>query len=128
MAQAVGFGARGPDLDPVDRICLNSWQLVRWQQVAVAVENALAFKEIADLKDKLAKEKLYLEEELRTALVGFSLTVGFSRHAAGAEQLYRAGKEALLAANVAEVEGRSPPLVTAPLPTPAMALRICVSD
>mgnify|MGYP001249564476 CR=1 FL=1 len=35
------------------------------QQVAVAVENALAFQEIAQLKDKLAKEKLYLEEELR---------------------------------------------------------------
>jgi formate hydrogenlyase transcriptional activator len=35
------------------------------QQVAVAVENALAFQQIAELKDKLAKEKLYLEEELR---------------------------------------------------------------
>ena len=34
------------------------------QQVAVAVENALAFQQIAELKDKLAKEKLYLEEEL----------------------------------------------------------------
>ncbi len=35
------------------------------KQVAVAVENALAFQQIAELKDKLAKEKLYLEEELR---------------------------------------------------------------
>ncbi len=35
------------------------------QPVAVAVENALAFQQIAELKDKLAKEKLYLEEELR---------------------------------------------------------------
>jgi len=35
------------------------------KQVAVAVENALAFHQIAELKDKLAKEKLYLEEELR---------------------------------------------------------------
>ena len=34
-------------------------------QVAIAVENALAFKEIDALKDKLAVEKLYLEEELR---------------------------------------------------------------
>jgi formate hydrogenlyase transcriptional activator len=33
--------------------------------VAVAVENALAFQQIEELKDKLAKEKLYLEEELR---------------------------------------------------------------
>jgi formate hydrogenlyase transcriptional activator len=35
-------------------------------QVAVAVENALAYEQIAELKDKLAEEKLYLEEEIRT--------------------------------------------------------------
>jgi formate hydrogenlyase transcriptional activator len=35
-------------------------------QIAIAVENALAFKEIDVLKDKLAEEKLYLEEEIRT--------------------------------------------------------------
>ena len=35
-------------------------------QVAVAVENALAFQEIAALKDQLAEEKAYLEEEVRT--------------------------------------------------------------
>jgi len=35
-------------------------------QIALAVENALAFKEIDALKDKLAVEKLYLEEEIRT--------------------------------------------------------------
>ncbi len=35
------------------------------QQVAVGVENALAYGEIADLKDKLAQEKLYLEQEIR---------------------------------------------------------------
>jgi len=34
-------------------------------QFAIAVENALAYKEIADLKDRLAQEKLYLEEEIR---------------------------------------------------------------
>jgi formate hydrogenlyase transcriptional activator len=34
-------------------------------QVAIGVENALAYREIADLKDKLAQEKLYLEDELR---------------------------------------------------------------
>jgi hypothetical protein len=33
MAQAVGSGARGPDLDPVYRICLSSWQLVWWRQL-----------------------------------------------------------------------------------------------
>ena len=35
-------------------------------QIAIAVENALAFKEIDVLKDKLAEEKLYLEEEIRS--------------------------------------------------------------
>ena len=34
-------------------------------QVAMAVENALAYGEIADLRDKLAQEKLYLEDEIR---------------------------------------------------------------
>jgi formate hydrogenlyase transcriptional activator len=34
-------------------------------QIAIAVENALAYREIAELKDKLAQEKLYLEDELR---------------------------------------------------------------
>jgi formate hydrogenlyase transcriptional activator len=36
-------------------------------QIAIAVENALAFKQIDALKDKLAEEKLYLEEEIRSA-------------------------------------------------------------
>jgi formate hydrogenlyase transcriptional activator len=36
-------------------------------QIAIAVENAIAFKEIDALKDKLAEEKLYLEEEIRSA-------------------------------------------------------------
>jgi formate hydrogenlyase transcriptional activator len=35
-------------------------------QVAVAVENALAFQEIEALKNQLAQEKAYLEEEART--------------------------------------------------------------
>jgi formate hydrogenlyase transcriptional activator len=34
-------------------------------QVAIGVENALAYTEIAELKDRLAQEKLYLEDELR---------------------------------------------------------------
>jgi formate hydrogenlyase transcriptional activator len=49
-------------------------------QVAVAVENALAFQEIQALKDKLAKENAYLEEEVRTEhnfgeIVGKSATL-----------------------------------------------------
>jgi len=34
-------------------------------QVAIGVENARAYGEIAELKDKLAQEKLYLEDEIR---------------------------------------------------------------
>src|ERR1700723_1265529 len=36
-------------------------------QIAIAIENALAYQEISQLKDKLAQDKLYLEEEIRTA-------------------------------------------------------------
>jgi formate hydrogenlyase transcriptional activator len=35
-------------------------------QIAIALENALAFEQIDALKDKLAEEKLYLEEEIRS--------------------------------------------------------------
>jgi formate hydrogenlyase transcriptional activator len=35
-------------------------------QVALAIDNAVTFRQIAELKDKLAEEKLYLEDELRT--------------------------------------------------------------
>jgi len=34
-------------------------------QVAIGVENALSYSEIADLKNRLAQEKLYLEDEIR---------------------------------------------------------------
>jgi formate hydrogenlyase transcriptional activator len=49
-------------------------------QVAIAIENALAYREIAELKNKLADEKLYLEEEIRTEytfeeIVGESLAL-----------------------------------------------------
>jgi formate hydrogenlyase transcriptional activator len=57
------FGCRHPGTyDDADAHFL---QLVA-NQVAVAVENALAFQEIEALKDKLTKEKAYLEEEART--------------------------------------------------------------
>jgi formate hydrogenlyase transcriptional activator len=57
------FACKQPSAyDPAD-VCF--LQLVA-NQVAVAVENALAFQEIEALKDQLAKEKAYLEEEVRT--------------------------------------------------------------
>jgi formate hydrogenlyase transcriptional activator len=34
-------------------------------QIAIALENALAYREISELKDKLVQEKLYLQEEIR---------------------------------------------------------------
>src|SRR5215207_8972192 len=47
-------------------------------QVAIAVENALQFRELEELKNKLAAEKLYLEEEIRTEH-NFAEIVGRSR-------------------------------------------------
>jgi formate hydrogenlyase transcriptional activator len=38
-------------------------------QIAIAVENALAYGQIAELKDKLAQENLYLEDELRSEML-----------------------------------------------------------
>jgi formate hydrogenlyase transcriptional activator len=46
-------------------------------QVAIAIENALAYREISELKDKLAQEKLYLEEEIRSEL-NFEHIIGAS--------------------------------------------------
>jgi len=46
-------------------------------QIAIAVENALAYHEISELKDKLAQEKLYLEEEIRSEM-NFENIVGSS--------------------------------------------------
>src|SRR5882672_1200375 len=46
-------------------------------QVAIAVENACAFGEIRELKDKLAQEKLYLEDEIRSEM-NFAQIVGKS--------------------------------------------------
>ena len=58
--------------------------------------------------DPIERAARAIEDELHRSLPGFSLTVGFSRHAPGPAEIYRAGKEALMAANVAESEGRSP--------------------
>jgi formate hydrogenlyase transcriptional activator len=46
-------------------------------QVAVAVENAAAYREISELNDKLALEKLYLEGEIRSEM-NFEEIVGES--------------------------------------------------
>jgi len=46
-------------------------------QVATALDNALAYREIAGLKDQLAREKLYLEDEIRSEM-SFDEIVGRS--------------------------------------------------
>lgn len=48
------------------------------QQIAIAVENALAHRQLQELKDKLAKEKVYLQEEIQTEY-NFEEIVGDSR-------------------------------------------------
>jgi formate hydrogenlyase transcriptional activator len=37
-------------------------------QIALAVENALAYRQVSELKDKLAQENVYLESEIRSEL------------------------------------------------------------
>jgi formate hydrogenlyase transcriptional activator len=59
----LGFASRQPG--PSVEGDVGFLQLVA-SQVAVAAENALAFQEIEALRDQLAKEKAYLEEEART--------------------------------------------------------------
>ena len=46
-------------------------------QISVGIENARAYSEIAELKDKLAEEKLYLQDEIRSEL-NFEEIVGES--------------------------------------------------
>jgi formate hydrogenlyase transcriptional activator len=68
-------------------------------QIAIAVENALAFKQIDALKDKLAEEKLYLEEEIRSEF-NFEEIVGDSpalkRALAQVELVAQAGTAVLI--------------------------------
>ena len=68
----VGRTAERPyDADEVDFLRLVGGQ------IAIAIENALAFEEITQLKNKLAEEKLYLEEEFRSEM-GFEQIIGSS--------------------------------------------------
>jgi len=60
---ALGFASK--QLAAYDSADVDFLQLVA-NQVAIAVENALAFDCIEKLKEKLTQEKIYLEEEIRT--------------------------------------------------------------
>jgi formate hydrogenlyase transcriptional activator len=59
----INLASRNPDAFTVNDIELLQQVAA---QVAIALENALAFKEIETLKDKLTVEKLVLEEEIRS--------------------------------------------------------------
>src|SRR6266566_8575151 len=68
-------GSRQPDAFPPASVAMIE-EVAR--QVAMAVANALAFREIAQLTEKLAGERLYLESEIR-AEQPFGEIVGESR-------------------------------------------------
>jgi len=57
-----------PEIDFVKQIA---------NQVAIAIENALAYAEIKELKEQLSREKLYLEDEIRSEQ-GFEEIIGRS--------------------------------------------------
>ena len=61
---------------PYDADEINFLRLIGGQ-IAIAIENALAYEEITRLKNKLAEEKLYLEEEFRSEM-GFERIIGSS--------------------------------------------------
>lgn len=69
---AIGRTATRPyDSDEIEFLC----QL--GGQIAIAIDNALAYQEISELRDKLAQEKVYLEEQIRSEL-GFEQIIGGS--------------------------------------------------
>jgi formate hydrogenlyase transcriptional activator len=55
-------------------------------QIAIAIENCLAYREVSELKERLAQEKLYLEQEIRGNM-DFGQIVGNSPALKGVLQL-----------------------------------------
>ncbi|MCI0355581.1 MAG: GAF domain-containing protein, partial [Acidobacteria bacterium] len=60
---ALDIGRRGADTFSPDDVELLGEVA---KQIAIAVANAQAYREITELRDQLTKEKVYLEEEVRT--------------------------------------------------------------
>lgn len=60
----------------------------------------------AEDDERLARAAAGLAREMADSLAGFHVTIGRSRRATDATDLYRAGSEARLAVNVGEAEGR----------------------
>jgi formate hydrogenlyase transcriptional activator len=62
------LGALNVGRHSADTFCAEDVELLTEvaKQISIAVENAQSYRQINALKDRLAKEKLYLEEEVRT--------------------------------------------------------------
>lgn len=60
--------------------------------------------------ESVSKAAAAIAEELESSFTGFSFTIGHSRVTTEASELFRAGQEALLAANVADAGGNGEPL------------------
>jgi DNA-binding PucR family transcriptional regulator len=92
-------------------VALRALRAIRTQSLAALVEEGERAEVIAIVPgvdaDQLVRAANAVETELNDALAGFSVTVASSRLTQDPVDLYRAGKEALLAANVAEAEGQS---------------------
>jgi len=58
----MGLGKRGKD--PYGKEDIDFLAQVA-NQIAIAVDNALSYRQVSELTDKLAQEKLYLEDEIR---------------------------------------------------------------
>jgi formate hydrogenlyase transcriptional activator len=71
----LGFGTSRENAFPVDELSFFS-QVAN--QIALAVENSLAYRQVSELKDKLAQENVYLESEIRSEL-HFEEIVGNSK-------------------------------------------------
>ncbi|MEO8593216.1 MAG: sigma 54-interacting transcriptional regulator [Candidatus Solibacter sp.] len=56
LARTSGDGWTGEDVEFLVQVA---------RQIAIAVENALAYRQLNDMKERLATEKLYLEDEIR---------------------------------------------------------------
>ena len=69
---AIGRSAQRPyDADEIELLSQVAGQ------IAIAIDNALAYEEISELRDRLAQEKGYLEEQIRSEM-GFEQIIGGS--------------------------------------------------
>jgi len=77
LGRALGLLAMGPAAErPYDADEIEFLSQVA-SQIAIAIDKALAYEEISEQKNKLAEEKFYLEEQIRSEM-GFEQIIGNS--------------------------------------------------